>query len=59
MMHITHANNNSQINNRLSYSFNPLSPMSDQDRFSPYNINTTSTRLMMRIKKTINVGIIG
>ena len=44
MMHITHAYNNSQINNRLSYSFNLLTPMSDQDRVSSYNINTTSTR---------------
>ena len=25
-------------------SFNPLTPMSDQDRISPYNINTISTR---------------
>ena len=24
--------------------FNPLTPMSDQDRISPYNINTISTR---------------
>ena len=27
-----------------SKSFNPLTPMSDQDRISPYNINTISTR---------------
>ena len=32
--------------------------MSDQDRISPYNINTISTRQVMRIKKTINLGII-
>ena len=25
-------------------SANPLTPMSDQDRLSPYNINTISTR---------------
>ena len=25
-------------------SVNPLTPMSDQDRFSPYNIHTISTR---------------
>ena len=33
---------------------NPLASMSDQDRLSPYNINTISTRRVMRIKKTIN-----
>ena len=30
---------------------NPLTPMSDQDRISPYNINTISSRKVMRIKK--------
>ena len=34
--------NNSYGNNFLSV--NPLTPMSDQDRLSPYNINTISTR---------------
>ena len=29
----------------------PLTPMSDQDRISPYNIKTISSRLVMRIKK--------
>ena len=33
---------------------NPLTPMSDQDRISPYNINTISSRQVMRIKKSIN-----
>ena len=33
---------------------NPLTPMSDQDRISPYNINTTSNRQVMRIKKNIS-----
>ena len=37
---------------------NPLTPMSDQERISPYNINTISTRLVTRIKKNINWGII-
>ena len=37
---------------------NPITPMSDQERISPYNINTISTRLVMRIKKNINWGII-
>ena len=32
--------------------------MSDQDRISPYHINTISTRQVMRIKKNINIGII-
>ena len=31
--------------------FNPLTPMSDQDRISPYNINTISIRQVMRMKK--------
>ena len=33
---------------------NPFTPMSDQDRISPYNINTISSRQVMRIKKNIN-----
>ena len=37
---------------------NPLTPMADQERISPYNVNTISTRYEMRIKKTINLGII-
>ena len=36
----------------------PVTPMSDQDRISPYNIDTISIRQVMRIKKTINLGII-
>ena len=36
---------------------NPLTPMSDQDRISPYNINTILSRQVMRIKKNINYGI--
>ena len=31
--------------------------MRDQDRDSPYNINTISSKQMMRIKKNINWGI--
>ena len=34
--------------------FNPLSPTSDQDRISPYSINTISSRQLTRIKKNIN-----
>ena len=37
---------------------NPLTPMSDQHRISPYNINTKSRRQVMRTKKIINYGII-
>ena len=36
----------------------PLTPINDQDRISPYNINTISSRQVMRIKKNINQGII-
>ena len=31
--------------------------MSDKDRISPYNVNTISTREVMRIKKNISLGI--
>ena len=34
------------------------SAMSDQDRNSPHNINTISSRRVMRIKENINKGII-
>ena len=37
---------------------NPSTPMSDQDRISPYNIFTISCWQVMRIKKNINLGII-
>ena len=37
---------------------NPSTPMSDQERISPYNINTISSRQVMRIKKNSNLGII-
>ena len=37
---------------------NPFTPTSDQDRLSPYNINTISSRQVMRIEKNINHGII-
>ena len=35
-----------------------LLTLSDQDRISPYNINTILSRQVMRIKKTVNLGII-
>ena len=31
--------------------------MSDQDRISPYNINTVSSRQVMRIKKKLTRGL--
>ena len=36
-----------------SFSNNPLTPKSDQDRIPPYNINTISSRQVMRMKKNI------
>ena len=35
----------------------PFTPMSDQDRISPHNINTISIRQVMRIKKNISLRI--
>ena len=37
---------------------NLFTPTSDQDRISPYNIGTISSRQVMRIEKNINYGII-
>ena len=37
---------------------NPFTPRSDQDRISPYNITTISSRQVMRIEKNISYGII-
>ena len=37
--------------------FNPLTPMSDQDRISPYNVNTISIRQVMRMKKNTSLRI--
>ena len=41
-IHAIAANKRAESHNNMH--FNPLTPMSDQDRISPYNINTTSTR---------------
>ena len=38
--------------------FNLLTPMSDQDRISPYNIKTISSIQVIRIKKNISLEII-
>ena len=40
------------------YALNPFTPMNDQDRISPYNINRVSGSQVMRMKKNINYGII-
>ena len=42
----------------VTLTVNPLTPMGDQDRISPYNINTMLTRQAMRIQKNINLGMI-
>ena len=42
----------------FSLLLNPFTPTSDQERISPYNINTISSRQVMRIEKNINHGII-
>ena len=36
---------------------NPFTSTSDQDRISPYNVNTISSRQVMTIEKNINHGI--
>ena len=38
------------------FSVNPLTPISDQDRISPHNINTISSRQVMGIKKIYQLG---
>ena len=44
--------------NKQLLQFDPLTPISDQDRISPYSINTISTRQVMKIQKDINLGIV-
>ena len=44
--------------NKQLLQFDPLTPMSDQDRISPYSINTISTRQVIKIQKDINLGIV-
>ena len=43
---------------KLCMPLDNLIPMSDQDRISPHNINTVSTKQVMRVKKNINLGIL-
>ena len=37
----------------VSTFFNPLTPMSDQEKTSPYNLSTISSRKVMRIKQNM------
>ena len=36
--------------------FNPLTPMGDKDRISPYSINTESSRQVRRLEKKTYLG---
>ena len=47
-----------QLSESMNELINPFTPMSDQDRISPFNINAISTREVMGIKKKFNLGII-
>ena len=49
-----HIENLLKINEYFGVLLNPLMPMSDQDKISPYNINTKSRRQVMRTKKSVN-----
>ena len=57
-MLLTYSNN--YLNEKLQFFDNllPLTPICDQERISPYNINKISSRQVMRINKNINQGII-
>ena len=48
-IHAIAANKRAESHNNMH--FNPLTPMSDQDRISPNNINTISTRQVRRTRK--------
>ena len=51
---IKEENNNNLFPPQGHLTLNPFTPMSDQDRISPYNINIISSRQVMRIKKNIS-----
>ena len=55
-MFLTYSNN--YLNEKLQFFDNllPLTPMCDQDRISPYNINKISSRQVMRLKKKYQSG---
>ena len=52
------TNKQTQIVDNLNQTIYPLTPTSDQDRISPYNIITISSRQVMRIQKNISEGTI-
>ena len=45
-----------RVNPLVPCPINPLTPISDQNRTSPYNINTESSRQVRRIKKKTKLG---
>ena len=46
-----------EVNRSQSNTNHPFTAMSDQERISPNNINTKSSKLVMRIKKNVNRGL--
>ena len=54
--HLFSERSNLNFNRDKRSTLDALTPMSDQDRSSPYNINTIPSRLVMRVKKNINWG---
>ena len=51
---ITKGTENAGNPHNDEWAVNPSTVMRDQDRISPNNINTISSRQVMRIKKNIN-----
>ena len=45
-----------KVNPLLPFPIHPLTPMSDQDRTSPNNVNTESSRQVRRVKKKTQLG---
>ena len=50
--------NHCMCSNKARLSVNLLTPMSDQDRISPYKINTNINHISDENKENINLGII-
>ena len=51
---ITKGTENAGNPHNDEWAVNPSTVMRDKDRISPYNINTISSRQVMRIKKNTN-----
>ena len=51
---ITKGTENAGNPHNDEWAVNPSTVMRDQDRISPYNINTISSRQVMRIEKNTN-----